>query len=144
MHSRTTTITKLSCALLLFATSAISEDNRHNRRSFFGKIRDAYIQGRFEANEKRVIERKEAEKMRRRAVFERNVKSLVDGLSRRLKRGPNQFKLIVVGGVILIIWLCHRGSVGCDRDRRAPQNNFQEAVINYRKDVLFIYEEYYH
>lgn len=120
MHSRTTTITKLSCALLLFfATSAISDDNKHNRRSFFGKIRDAYIQGRFEANEKRIIERRENEKMRRRAVFERNVKSLVDGLSKRLKHKRSSLSLLIVGGFAFGAWLCYKGSLGCHRgDKR--------------------------
>lgn len=91
------------------------------RRSFFKNLRDNYIAGRLEAatkkEERKILESKQAEKIRRRAVFERNIKTLVDGFSRRLKRGPGHIKLLVVGGVVLVIWLCHKGSIGCDNTK---------------------------
>ena len=97
-----------------------AKDKQIDRRGFFTKIRDSYLQGRLEAatrkEEKRIIERKQAEKMRRRVIFERNVKTLVGGLSKRLKRGPSYIKVAVIGGVILVVWLCHKGSVGCEHD----------------------------
>ena len=90
-------------------------DGKTDRRGFFKKIRDAYIEGRMTKNEKRIVERKEAEKMRRRQAFERNVKSLVDGVSKRLKHRRSTVSIVVIGSVGLVIWLCHKGSVGCDR-----------------------------
>ena len=84
------------------------------RRGFFTKIKNAYIEGRMSANEKRIAQRKADEKMRRRQVFERNVKSLVDGISKRLKHRRSTVSIVVIGSVALIIWLCHKGSVGCD------------------------------
>lgn len=153
-NQATITLILRSCTALLFLFSpnvlAESKENTHSRRSFFGKIRDAYIQGRLESNEKRIYERREAEKVRRRAVFERNVKSLVDGVSRRLKRGPNQFKLLVVGGVILVIWLCHRGSVGCNRHEEKPSSNHYDkgsditvTTIDYLNYRVIYFEDIY-
>ena len=110
--------------LCLLLTSLIligNTESKTDRRGFFKKLRDNYIAGRLEAaatkEEKRILERKQTEKIRRRAVFERNVKTLVDGFSRRLRRGPGHVKLLVIGGVVLVIWLCHKGSIGCDRER---------------------------
>lgn len=108
--------------LLTTLVFVIGNNNKTDRRGFFKKLRDNYVAGRLEAattkEEKRILERKQSEKIRRRAVFERNVKTLVDGFSRRLRRGPGHIKLLVVGGVVLVIWLCHKGSIGCERDRR--------------------------
>ena len=97
-----------------FPVTLLSNDEKIDRRNFFTKIRDAYIQGRYEKNEQRIADRKEAEKMRRRAVRERNIRTLIDGVSRRLKRGPSYIKVSVFLGVGLVVWLCHKGSVGCD------------------------------
>ena len=92
-----------------------ADDGKTDRRGFFKKIRDAYIEGRMTKNEKRIVERKEAEKMRRRQVFERNVKSLVDGVSKRLKHRRSTVGIVVFGSFAMIFWLCHKGSIGCDR-----------------------------
>ena len=92
-------------------------ETKTDRRGFFKKIRDAYIEGRLSANEKRIADRKEAEKMRRRQVFERNVKSLVDGVSKRLKHRRSTVSIVVIGSVALVVWLCHKGSVGCDNEK---------------------------
>ena len=101
--------------ITLLAVVLVGND-KVNRRGFFGKIRDAYIEGRLSANEKRIADRKEAEKLRRRHVFERNVKSIVDGISKRLKHRRSTVSIVVIGGVVLVVWLCHRGSVGCERN----------------------------
>ena len=103
------------CLVLITVFLIGNDDGKTNRRGFFKKIRDAYIEGRMSANEKRIIERKEAEKMRRRQVFERNVRSLVDGISKRLKHRRSTVSVVVIGGVALVVWLCHKGSVGCER-----------------------------
>ena len=108
--------------LLILSLVFIVGNGETTRRGFFKKLRDNYIAGRLEASatkeEKPIRERKEAEKMRRRVVFERNVKSLVDGLSKRLKHRRSTVMSIVIGGVVLVVWLCHKGSVGCERDRK--------------------------
>lgn len=97
-------------------------DNKTTRRSFFKRLKDNYIAGRLEAatnkEERRIIERRENEKLRRRAVYERNVKTLVDGIAKRLRQRTGQIKIIVVGGIILVVWLCHKGSIGCDNDKK--------------------------
>ena len=102
--------------VLLTVVLVGSTDDEIDRRGFFKKIRDAYVEGRMTANEKRIAERRAQEKVRRRYWFERNINKLTDGLSKRLQRGPSYIKVAVLGGVVLTIWLCHRGSVGCDRD----------------------------
>ena len=89
--------------------------NKTNRRGFLKRIKDAYIEGRLSANEKRIVRRKEKEKVRRRLVFERNIKSLVNGISKRLKHKRSTISIVVVGSVVLVVWLCHKGSVGCER-----------------------------
>ena len=99
--------------IFMLANSEIKTD----RRGFFKKVRDAYIEGRLSSAEKRIVERKEAEKMRRRLMFERNVKSLVDGISKRLKHRRSTVSIVVIGGVALVVWLCHKGSVGCDGNK---------------------------
>lgn len=106
---------KILLLSLTFSTvSFAEEDGKITRRGFFTKLKQAYIEGRMSANEKRVLERKEAERMRRRQVFERNVKSLVDGVSKRLRHRRSTVSIVVIGGVTLVVWLCHKGSVGCD------------------------------
>ena len=107
----------MKCLLVIFLSAFLigNGDNKTNRRGFFKKLITAYQEGRATANEKRIVERKEAEKMRRRQVFERNVKSLVDGVSKRLKHRRSTVSIVVIGSVGLVIWLCHKGSVGCDR-----------------------------
>ena len=108
----------LKSLVVIISFFLIAADNsKTDRRGFFKKIRDAYIEGRMTKNEKRIMERKEAEKMRRRQVFERNVKSLVDGVSKRLKHRRSTVSIIVIGSVALVVWLCHKGSVGCDRSQ---------------------------
>ena len=92
----------------------LANNDKTDRRGFFKKLKDAYVEGRLSANERRIADRKEAEKMRRRQVFERNIKSLVDGLSKRLKHRRSTVTVVVIGGVALVVWLCHKGSVGCD------------------------------
>ena len=99
---------------ILCLTLLANSDGKTDRRGFFARIRDAYLEGRLSANEKRIAERKEAEKMRRRHVFERNIKSIVDGISKRLKHRRSTVSIVVIGGVVLVVWLCHKGSMGCD------------------------------
>ena len=116
--------------LLIIAIVFLIANKPTTRRGFFKNMRDNYIAGRLEAaatkEEKRILERKESEKMRRRLVFERNIKSLVDGLSKRLKHRRSTIMTVVVGGVVLVIWLCHKGSVGCERDRRKPVSPIED------------------
>ena len=100
------------CSILL-----ANSEPKTDRRGFFVKLRDAYIEGRLSASEKRIADRKEAEKMRRRQVFERNVKSLVDGVSKRLKHRRSTVSIVVIGATVLVVWLCHKGSVGCNRNK---------------------------
>ena len=105
-----------SIALLLSVIFCLGNtDGKTTRRGLFKKIRDAYIEGRLSANEKRIAKRKEKEKVRRRLVFERNVKTLVKGISKRLKHKRSTVSLIVIGSVVLVVWLCHKGSLGCER-----------------------------
>lgn len=87
-------------------------------RSFFGKIRDAYIDGRYSKEEKRILRRKERDRLRRKKTFDRNTRKLVDGLSARLKRGPWRINTVLVGGGAILIVLCYRGGIGCDRDEK--------------------------
>jgi len=105
----------LQLLLAMFLVSATTPDDKTDRRGFLRKVKDAYLQGRYSREEKRIVERKEAEKLRRRAVFERNVKSLVDGAAARLKRGPRQVTLVIIGGTALVVFLCLRNSIGCER-----------------------------
>ena len=108
-------------ALLLSVIFCLGNvDDKTTRRGLFKKIRDAYVEGRLSANEKRIAERIENEKLRRRAVFERNVKTLVDGVARRIKLRRSNFGIAVVGVFVLLIWLCDKGSVGCDS---GPEKN---------------------
>ena len=100
-----------------------NNDDNIGRRGFLKKIVTAYKEGRATANEQRIVQRKEAEKMRRRQVFERNVKSLVDGLSKRLKHRRSTVSIVVIGGVALVVWLCHKGSVGCERSKTRRIND---------------------
>ena len=110
------------CLLLLTFFLIANTESKQTRRGFFKNLRDNYIAGRLEAanskEEKRILERKQNEKMRRRMVFERNVKSLVDGLSKRLKHRRSSIMTAIVGGIVIVVWLCHKGSVGCERDRK--------------------------
>ena len=110
--------------LLLLATASSSlllgydsADQETGRRGFFRKIRDAYIEGRLSNEEKRIVERKEAEKMRRRFWFERNVNRLTDGFSKRLRHRRSTLSMLIVGGFALGVWLCHKGSIGCERSK---------------------------
>ena len=114
----------MKCLLAIFLSTFLigNGDNKTDRRGFFKKIVTAYREGRATANEKRIIERKEAEKMRRRQVFERNVKSLVDGVSKRLKHRRSTVSIVVIGSVALVVWLCHKGSVGCDSKQQTTAN----------------------
>ena len=113
---------KLLLIILCFIMLANNDDNI-GRRGFLKKIVTAYKEGRATANEQRIVKRKEAEKMRRRQVFERNVKSLVDGLSKRLKHRRSTVTIVVFGGFALVIWLCHKGSVGCDSNNTRRIND---------------------
>ena len=106
-------MTKYLLALSL-STVALAEDDEISRRGFFTKLRDSYLQGRYTSNERRLAERREAQKAHRRAVRDRNIRKLVDGLSKRLQRGPSNIKLGIVVGVGLVVWLCYKGSIGCD------------------------------
>ena len=96
---------------------ANGKDDTITRRGFFAKLRDAYREGRAATNEQRILQRKEQEKLRRRAVFERNVRSLVDGISKRLRHSPRRLGIMIIGGTILIVYLCDKGSVGCDKNK---------------------------
>ena len=102
--------------ITLLAVVLVGND-KVNRRGFFGKIRDAYIEGRLSANEKRIENRVKKEKLRRRRVFERNVKTLVNGMSKRLKHRRSTVSIVVIGSIVLVVWLCHKGSVGCDSNK---------------------------
>ena len=95
-----------------------NSDDKTTRRSFLGKIKDAYVQGRYSAEEKRILERKTQEKMRRRYWFERNVNKLTDGLAKRLKSRPSKFWFYMGGTAAVILWLCHKNSVGCERNEK--------------------------
>ena len=95
-----------------------TSDDKMDRRGFFTKIRDAYREGRLSANEKRIATRKEQEKLRRRMLFERNVKSLVDGVSKRLRHRRSTVSIVVIGATVLVVWLCHKGSIGCDGNKK--------------------------
>ena len=101
------------CLVIVTIFLLANGEDKTDRRGFFGKIRDAYVEGRLSANEKRIADRNSNEKMRRRMVFERNV-SLVDGVSKRLKHRRSTVSIVVIGSVVLVVWLCHKGSVGCD------------------------------
>ena len=109
------------CLLLIAVFLLGNDDGRTDRRGFFKKLRDNYIAGRLEAatakEEKRIINRYEKEKLRRRKLFEKNVKTIVDGVGKRLKKKPSYILWSVAGGIALIVWLCHKGSIGCDRGR---------------------------
>ena len=102
------------CLVIITIFLLANGEDKTDRRGFFRKIRDAYIEGRLSANEKRIADRKANEKMRRRMVFERNVRSLVGGVSKRLKHRRSTVSIVVIGSVVLVVWLCHKGSVGCD------------------------------
>lgn len=113
--------------LLLLTTFFLiaTDPDKTDRRGFFKKIRDAYIEGRMSVNEerpltrheKRILKRYYKEKVKRRRLFDRNVRSLVDGLSKRLKHRRSTVSIVVIGSVALVVWLCHKGSVGCDNHK---------------------------
>ena len=102
-------------------TSNSYAEDRHDRRGFFKKLRDNYIAGRLEAaatkEEKRIIERREAERIHRRKLFDRNVRTLVTSVGKRIKKRPSYVWWGVAGGAVLVWWLCRKGSLGCERDR---------------------------
>ena len=110
--------------MLLIITTAFliaNNDNKTDRRGFFQKIRNAYIEGRLEnasREEKRILKRKTKEKLRRRKWFEKNVNKLATGMSKRLKHRRSTIMTVVVGGIVIVIWLCHKGSIGCERDQK--------------------------
>ena len=106
----------LQVVFSIFLIAATNDPDTIDRRGFFARIKEAYLQGRYSREEKRILDRKQAEKLRRRVVMERNVNRLVDGISSRLKRGPRQLTIFIVGGTTLILWLCHKGAVGCRDD----------------------------
>ena len=87
------------------------------RQGFLAKLGHAYREGRESAAEKRIVKRKAEEKLRKRLVFERNVKVLVDGISRRIKSRPRQLPIFVIGCTILAVWLCLNNSLGCNRSK---------------------------
>lgn len=103
--------TKLILICLLSVSMPLLADSKP---SLLQRIKDGYREGRRSAEEKRIISRKEAEKLRRRMTFERNVKTLIDGIAKRLKHRRSTVSIVVIGGVVLVVWLCHQGSVGCD------------------------------
>ena len=110
-------ITITVASLCELGWGAPKKEEKTDRRGFFGKIKDAYIEGRLSANEKRVAQRKADEKLRRRQVFERNVKSLVDGISKRLRTRRSTVGIVVAGSFAMVFWLCHKGSIGCERNK---------------------------
>lgn len=115
---RYTTDVRYLQLIIFIILIAAENSSTTDRRGFFRKIRDAYLQGRYSAEEKRIVERQENEKMRRRLVRERNVKTVVDGIAKKLKTRPSHVRLYVFGGLAVVIWLCYRGSVGCnDNDK---------------------------
>lgn len=78
----------------------------NDHKNFFKNMREEYRRG-------RELAKAQNEKMRRRKVRERNTKKLVDGLSKRLKRGPWRVNTVLFGSGVIIIWVCYRGAFGC-------------------------------
>ena len=110
----------ISCFVLL-----ANNQSKTDRRGFFKKLRDNYIAGRLEAattkEEKRIINRWEKEKHRRRKMFEKHRGKLIDGISARLKHRRSTVMTVLIGGAVMVIWLCYKGSLYCfhrERDRR--------------------------
>ena len=107
--------------LIITTVFLLGNSTETTRRGFFKNLKDNYLAGRLEAatkkEEKRIITRYEKEKLRRRKLFEKNVKTIVDGVGKRLKKKPSYILWSVAGGIALIVWLCHKGSIGCERDK---------------------------
>ena len=93
------------------------DDDKIDRRSLFKKMRDAFVEGKMSREEKRVLDRKANEKLRRRAVFERNINKLVDGVSARLRRGPRQLTVYIFISAGVVGLLCYKGSMGCEKKK---------------------------
>ena len=130
----------ISCFVLL-----ANNESKTDRRGFFKKLRDNYVAGRLEAaatkEEKRIIERKENEKMRRRMVFEKHRGKLVDGISSRLKHRRSTVMTIIIGGVALVVWLCHKGSLHCYHRERDRKQSFdlegEEGLVDPQETIPY-------
>lgn len=100
-------------AFLLVPIPALSEDNM-DRRGFFTKLRNSYLEGRYGKVEQRMLQRKQKEKAKRVKIRDRHIRKLVDGLSRRLRHKPSAIKFYAIAGLGMVVWLCYKGSIGCD------------------------------
>lgn len=60
------------------------------------------------------------ETMRKRLQEEKHLAELTKGFKNFLSKGHT--KLYVVGGIAFALYLCHRGSIGCDRDSDDKRN----------------------
>ena len=112
---RKTSIVFLSFFLLAY------EDEKP--KGIIETMKEAYHEGRYEANERRIVKRKRREKISRRRFFRKNVNKIISGIEVRLKRKPSRIDLVLYGGAGLAIFLCYKGSIGCSRkdDDRNPR-----------------------
>ena len=116
------------CLLLISLILFGNTESKTDRRGFFKKLRDNYVAGRLEAattkEEKRIINRWEKEKHRRRKMFEKHRGKLIDGISARLKHRRSTVMTVLIGGAVMVIWLCYKGSLYCfHRERDRKQNS---------------------
>ena len=61
------------------------------------------------------IEKVWKEVVRDRARKHKAAEELAQGWNKFLSKGHS--KAYVAGGVVLIVWLCYQGSIGCDRNK---------------------------
>ena len=93
------------------------------------KVKDGYKEGVKDAEYERIekslpedtIKRIEdiwREVMHQKIQQEKYMSDITKGIKDHLSKGnsPSHYKLYVAGGALLILYLCHRGGVGCDRD----------------------------
>ena len=109
-----TSKTSLRMKVLLLLSLFLLGNEEITRRNFFEKLRIAYHEGRGTKEEKRIIKRRIKDKARRQKLFDRNVKTLIDGIAKRLRHKPSAVKFYAVAGVGIVVWLCYKGSIGCD------------------------------
>lgn len=65
------------------------------------------------------IEKVWREVVRDRAQKHKAAEELAKGWNKFLSKGNS--RLYIAGGIVLIVWLCHKGSIGCDRNRDEDQ-----------------------
>ena len=127
--------------LLILSISSVNEgwgappDEKIERRTLFKRMRDAFLEGKNARLEHRKEFEQNMEKMRRRKVFERNVKTLVNGLSKRLKKRTSSVFIVIGATFVLAVWLCHKGSIGCNGSGEKPQSNHSKGVSEFTTGV---------